>query len=131
MRKALILIGGALNALAALFHVSISWQIHHLTGVEPGAKALLEMFGNFGMLTIFFFAVASLLYPTDLLTTRPGRLIIILIAVTYLVRAVEEALLAVQFSPFIFAGSLLMGIIYALALFPVAAAQRQPGMRQA
>jgi hypothetical protein len=68
---------------------------------------------------------------TDLLTTRLGRLVIILITMTYLVRAIEELFLAVQFSPFIFAGSLLMGIIYALSLLPGGAAQRQPDARRA
>ena len=116
MKRALILIGGVLNALFALFHVFLSWQIHQMSGVAPDVKALLEMFGIGGMLMIFFFAFASLLYPTDLLTTRLGRLVTILIAVVYLSRAAEETLLAVQLSPVIFWSCLLVGIIYVVAL---------------
>ncbi len=124
-KRALILIGGALNALAALFHVALSWQIHHLTGVEPGTKALTEMLGIFSLWTIAFFAVASLFCPTELLTTRLGRLVTLLIALTYLTRTAEEVLLAPHFSPFIFANSLLVGLIYAAALLPGAAPRRR------
>ena len=104
----------------------LSWQIHQLTGVQPGVKSLLEMFGIGGMLMVFFFAFASLLAPTDMLTTRLGRMVITLIAVVYLVRAAEEILIVVRFSPLIFGSCLLVGIIYTLALFPGTAERLQP-----
>jgi hypothetical protein len=116
MKRGLILAGGVLNSLFALFHVFLSWQIHHISGVAPDIKALLEMFALGGTLMIFFFAFASLLCPTDLLTTRLGRLVIGLIAAVYLSRAAEETLLAVQFSPVIFWSCLLVGVIYVVAL---------------
>jgi hypothetical protein len=117
MKKALILAGGILNSLFALFHVFLCWQIHQITGLQPAIKALLEMLSIGGTLMIFFLALASLMYPADLLVTRLGRMVVVLAFAVYASRALEEITLTTRFSPLIFGSCLLVAAVYLPCLF--------------
>ncbi len=123
MRKALVPIGGLANVLFFCFHVYLGWQL--LQVVNPGVRALLETFNLGGALMIAFFAVVSLAFAGELLTTRVGRSTVGLIIGVYLSRAIAEVLLFPAPSPVVVLVCLLTAGLYALAALlppPVVAA---------
>ena len=92
MSKSIFTLCGIINALFAAFHVLLGWNILHLTALTPGQRALLQAFNLGGLLMFIFLAVAFLACQTDL-RTRLGRATILLGALTYLVRALDEFVL--------------------------------------
>jgi hypothetical protein len=80
---------GAVNALFALFHLLLFLMIARLPGLEPGVRALLMAFNVGGTLMILFLALAFLACPREL-STRLGRLSVLLGMLVYLTRAVGE-----------------------------------------
>lgn len=125
MHRSLLVLGGLLNSILALFHVWLGWQIHLMTGLNPGHHALMEMLNAGGTLGIAFFAVGSLACAQDLLTTRLGKLLLGVVFLFYLLRAIEEILIAPRFSAVIFGVCLLIAVIYLVVLcVPFAPRQR-------
>lgn len=116
MRRALLVVGGGLNCILAVFHVWLGLQIHAMPGLAPGQRALMEMLNAGGTLMIAFFAVASLGFATDVLTTRLGTLVLGFVAVLYLSRAVEEIVISPHFSALIFGVCLAIAGIYMVLL---------------
>jgi hypothetical protein len=116
MHRPLLIVGGILNSLLALFHVSLNLSIHVMPGLSAGQHALMEMLGTVGTLTIIFFAVGSLGFITDVLTTRLGRLFLGFVVVLYVSRAIEEIVISPAFSPVIFGVCAVVAIIYAVLL---------------
>ena len=114
MRKTLVLVGGFVNVLFFFFHLYLGWQLHHLA-VNPGMRALLETFNLGGTLMIAFFALVSLVFTREVLTTGIGRSTMGLIIGVYLSRAVAEVALIPQPSPLILFACLATVAIYALA----------------
>jgi len=118
MPRVLLTIGGVLNSLFFLLHLLLGYQIHNLTQVAAPLRGLMQALNVGGVLFILFFAVASFFCQADLLQTRLGRLVLLLITVLYLSRAAEEFILF-KFSPLIFVTCTLTGFIYlALLSFP-------------
>jgi hypothetical protein len=116
MHRPLLLVGGALNTLLALFHVFLGWKIHHFPGLAPGYKALMEMLNAGGTLMIVLFAVASLACVEEMLSTRLGKLMLGCVFAVYFSRAVEEIIVSPRFSPGIFAVCLLIAVVYLMVL---------------
>lgn len=116
MQRPLLVVGGVLNVVMAVFHVWLGVQIHTMPGVEPGHRALMEMLNAGGTLMITFFAVASLGFAQDVLTIGLGRLFLGLVAALYLSRAVEEIVISPRFSPVILAVCLVIAGVYLLLL---------------
>lgn len=116
MNKALILAGGGLNALFAVLHVWLGWQIHLISNLPPGYKALLEMLNVGGTIFIAFFAYASFFCLRDLLDTALGKAVLFVVFLLYTTRAIEEVIIAPRFSPLIFVLCLIVGAIYLVAL---------------
>ena len=84
MHRGLLLVGGVLNTLLALFPVFLSRQIHLLAGLNPGQQALMEMLNAGGTLMIVFFAAASFACASDLLGTRLGEVALGFVSLLYL-----------------------------------------------
>jgi len=116
MRRALLVVGGVLNCLLAAFHVWLGVQIHTMAGLAPGQRALMEMLNAGGTLTITFFAIASLGFAGDVLTTRLGALVLGVVAAFYLSRAIEEILISPDFSAVIFGVCLAIAGFYLVLL---------------
>ncbi len=114
MRKTLVLVGGFVNVLFFFFHLYLGWQLHHLA-VNVGMRALLETFNLGGTLMIAFFALVSLAFPREVLTTGVGRSTMGLILGVYLSRAVAEVVLFPQPRPVVVFVCLATVAIYALA----------------
>jgi hypothetical protein len=116
MNRGLLVVGGVLNVLLALFHFLLGYRIHLLTAVRPEHRALMEMLNAGGALMIVFFAVASLAFAADLLGTRLGKLVLGFVSLLYLSRAAEEIWVATRFSALIFAVCAAIGLLYAALL---------------
>ena len=119
MHRPLLIVGGILNSMLALFHVSLGRQIQVLPGVTPDQRALMEMLNAGGTIMIVFFAVGSFGFASDLLNTKLGKLFLGFVSVLYISRAVEEIVLSPRFSAVIFGVCVLIALIYlALLLVP-------------
>ena len=122
MSKILLVAGGVLNALFFLFHLLLGYQIHHLGQLAPQYRALMEALNVGGVLFIFFFAYVSFFHGKELLETRLGQVVVLLVAALYLSRAAEEFFLF-RFTAAIFGSCALVAAIY-IALFVIAVKQR-------
>ncbi len=116
MSKILLITGGVLNVLLAAFHVFLGYKIYLIQDTAANYRALMIMLNSGVTLLIVLFAVASLVYVHDMLTTRLGKLVMLFAALLYASRGIEEIIVAIQFSSFIFGICILMSAIY-IALF--------------
>jgi len=115
MSKALLVIGGVLNSLFFLLHLVLGYQIHNLTQLASGYRGLLQALNVGGVLFIFFFVFVSFFCQAELLETKLGRAVLVLVSALYLSRAVEEFFLF-NFNLVIFVSCTLTGIIYVALL---------------
>lgn len=111
MSKALLIVGGILNSLFFLLHLVLAYQINHLTQLAAPLRGLMEALSVGGVLFIIFFAFVSFFCQAELLQTRLGRTVLVLITALYLSRAVEEFIL---FTPslLIFLSCTVTGLVY-------------------
>jgi len=116
MSRVLIAAGAILNFLFGLFHIWLFWSIYQAKGLSHGIHGLMLGFAVGGTLSIFFMAYVSAFCARELLTTGIGRSVLVLVALTYLSRAVEE-FVWFNSSFFIFFSCLLVGLIYFALLF--------------
>lgn len=112
MSKVLLIIGGIFNSLLAVFHVFLGYQIFQIKDIAEGYRALMLMLNAGGTLFIILFAVASLGYMQEMLTTKLGKLISLFVFLLYASRAVEEVIISPEFSLAIFAVCLVIAAIY-------------------
>lgn len=116
MHRPLLIAGGILNSILAVFHGWLGYRIHLISSVTPDLRALMEMLNAGGTLMIIFFAIGSFGFASDILGTRLGKLFLGFVSVLYLSRAAEEIVLSPRFSPVIFGVCVLIALIY-LAMF--------------
>lgn len=112
MKKMLLIIGGILNSLLAVFHVFLGYQIFQIKDIAEGYRALMLMLNAGGTLFIILFAIASLGFSKDMQTTKLGKLISLFVFLLYASRAVEEVIISPEFSAAIFAVCLAIAAIY-------------------
>ena len=95
MSKALLIAGGILNALFAVFHFALpslaQWQ-NTLSTISTDSQAVMYTLNLAAAFTLLVFAFVSVFYRHDLLTTNLGKALSISIALFWLVRAVAESL---------------------------------------
>jgi hypothetical protein len=116
MRKTLFNIGGAANILFGLFHIWMGRAIHLSDSLTPGNRGLMQIFNIGTILLVFFFAYISFFCQRDLANTKLGKTTAVLIAIIYILRAVEEPVFF-QFSLPVMIPCLLTGGIYIVPLF--------------
>jgi len=117
MSKIILIIGGVLNILLAVFHVFLGYKICQIQDIATNYRALMIMLNVGGTLFIIFFAVASLALTRDMLTTRLGKLVTLFVVLLYASRAIEEVIVSAHFSPFIFGTCILISALYFVLLF--------------
>ncbi len=117
MNRILLRVGGVVNALFVIFHVWLGYRIHTSPGIAGGDRPLMEMLNAGGVLFILFFAISSLCYAQEMLGTRLGRLGLLFMFLLYGSRAVEEIIIAPQFSPAIFIVCTLLAALYLILSF--------------
>ena len=108
---------GVINALFALFHLVLARSIQHLALLSPGHRALLHALNFGGVLALVFLAAAFLACQPDL-RSRLGRLTILLGAVVYLTRALEEFVLFPRIGWVVVVLCALAGLLHLAALRP-------------
>jgi hypothetical protein len=92
MSKSIFTICGVIDAVFAAFHLYLGWTIEHLPSVTPGLRAFMHALNLGGFIYLVFLAVAFLACQADL-RSRLGRATILLGALVYLTRALEEFVL--------------------------------------
>ena len=112
MNRILLRVGGVVNAFFVLFHVWLGYQIHTSPGIAAGNRPLMEMLNAGGVLFILLFAISSLCYAQEMLGTRLGRTMFFFVFLLYGSRAIEEIIIAPQFSPAIFIICALLAGLY-------------------
>ena len=117
MSRTLIIIGGVLNVILALFHIFLGYQIYLIQDTAENYRALMIMLNAGGTLFIVLFSVASLAFIKDMLTTQLGKLVILFVVLLYASRAIEEIIISPHFSLLIFTICLLIAAIYFSLLF--------------
>jgi hypothetical protein len=118
MRKILLISGGIFNSIFGVFHIWMARGIHLSNSFSPGTRSLMHAFNVFGIIVVFYFAYISFFQQRDLLSTKLGKSTLVLVALVYLSRAIEEFFLF-EFSFRIFIPCVLAGGIYVfLLLFP-------------
>ena len=130
MSKALLIAGGILNALFAVFHLALpslaQWQ-NTLRTISTDSQAVMYTLNLAAALTLLVFAYVSVFHRRDLLTTNLGKALAISIALFWLVRAVAEILyfrIGVDGS---WVGVLIFGAIGAVYLIPLLSTRAQAG----
>ncbi len=119
MNRILLRIGGVVNAFFVIFHVWLGYRIHTSPGITAGDRPLMEMLNAGGVLFILLFAVSSLCYAEEMLGTRLGRVVLLFVFLLYGSRAVEEIIIAPQFSPAIFIVCALLAGLYSVLYFRI------------
>ncbi|MGE5342698.1 MAG: hypothetical protein ACM3SY_14585 [Candidatus Omnitrophota bacterium] len=115
MSKIILKILGILHFLVSIFHLWLVNSIPYNENIRQ-ILPLMQIFAFWSCITIFFFAVISLFYTEDMLTTRLGRALLVLIAAFYFIRAFEEYIFfksfLVIFVPCVIIGLLHIGLIF-------------------
>jgi hypothetical protein len=113
----LLLVGGVVHILGVLFHLALprlaQWR-EALQHLPETPRADLPLFNAHVGYALFIFAVLSLGYSRELLATPMGRMIAILIAGFWSLRAVSEFIWPPAVSPLILALCFSMAFIYAV-----------------
>ena len=91
----LIRLGGVLNALLAIFHI-LFWKMlnwpESLSSLNSDQQAIMQVLNIHLILIISFFGFVSILYPASLLKSKMGKMVLVLIALFYLLRLVNEVI---------------------------------------
>lgn len=94
MNKILLLIGGILNLLFSLLHLTLSRALNWnetLSCLTPDNRATIYILNAHLAFTCLVFAYLSLFHRKDLLTTGIGRAVTAAIGLFYVLRAVNQA----------------------------------------
>lgn len=118
MSKILLNFGAVINLLFGAFHMWLGTVIQTSDSFAraPEMRPLMLVLNISTALLILLFAYASFFCKKDLLTTRLGKSILVLAALFYLLRAVEE-IIFFKFSFVIFIPCTLIGVMYIALLF--------------
>ena len=111
----IIITGGVLNSLFALFHLYLGYMIVKSFG-GSNAYPLMQMLNVGGVLMIFFLAYTSLAFPAELISSKLGRAIVLLNLLVYNTRIFGEIILSPNPKPVIMLLCLVMVVVYILAL---------------
>ena len=122
MTKKLLLIGGVLNLLLAIFHLFF-WKMFEwpqaLMGLSLDNRAILQVANIHLILVLLLFAWISISFRNDLAESRLGKTVLVGISGFYGLRCINEILfwdMGTMESQVIMAVCLLIGAVY---LFPL------------
>src|SRR5512135_1502914 len=122
MSKALLIAGGILNALFAVFHLALpslaQWQ-STLSTISADSQAVVYTLNLAAAFTLLVFAFVSVFYRHDLLTTNLGKALSISIALFWIVRAAAEIVYFRVAANGSWVGVLIFGVIGLLYVIPL------------
>ncbi len=124
MSKALLIVGGILNALFAVFHLALPslarWQ-DTLSTISTGYQAIMYTLNLAVALTLLVFGYVSIFHWRDLLATSLGKAMTISVGLFWLVRSAAEILyfrIGVNGSWINVVTFGAIGVVYLILLFP-------------
>jgi len=123
MNKILLIIGGIINFLLVLFHLSF-WKIFNwsesLSCLNFMDRAVMQTLNVHIAFVVLFFSVVSIFYFKELLSTGLGKLILISISGFYFLRSLNQIIffdITDITSIVIFMGGIIIGLIYLIPFF--------------
>jgi hypothetical protein len=115
VRKTAVLIAGGFSLILALFHVYLGWKIRGLDTLSSDHRALMEMLNISTALLVFFLAIGSIFFLREVLTTKIGRLTLVVGFLLYALRAIGEIVLFPVFTVGIFVSCVILSGLYLVA----------------
>lgn len=125
MNKILLIIGGIINFLLVIFHLSF-WKMFNwseslscLNYMDRGVMQTLNVHVAF---IVLVFSIVSIFYYKELLSTRLGKFILISIAGFYFLRSLNQVIFFdITFieSIVIFIAGIIVGLLYMIPVFPL------------
>jgi hypothetical protein len=92
--KRFVQIGGVINLLFAVFHLSFwklfDWQ-HNLASLSPDNSAIMQVLNIHTAYILVVFFILSLVFSNEIITSKFGRMVGMAIAGFWILRAVNEA----------------------------------------
>jgi hypothetical protein len=92
--KRLLQIGGIINLLFAVFHLSFwklfNWQ-QGLASLSPDNRAIMQVLNIHTAYILAVFFIVSIAFPNEMIATKLGRMFGMAIAGFWILRAVNEA----------------------------------------
>jgi hypothetical protein len=116
MSRIFLIIGGVINVLFVLFHIFLGYNIYQIQNIAVEYRSLMTMLNVGGVLFIALFAIASLGYTQEMLTTRIGSLVTLFVVLLYGSRALEEIVVSSHFSTVIFTACIIVAVVYIIPL---------------
>lgn len=92
MKKKLVIIGGFINLFFLIFHIYLGFSIANFQNLLPDHKILMQMLNVGGIGFMAFFTYVSFFCIKELIETKLGKVVFLIIFLTYFVRAFEEFL---------------------------------------
>lgn len=117
--KTLVRVCGVTNLIFAAFHVWLYLHVARMVGVPEEAFELLRLFAVSGVVFILFLGLALTFLAGEVAVTVTGRLVLVLGAATYIVRALGEVVVVRDTSWCLFALCMLVGIAHCIALLGI------------
>lgn len=113
--KRLVQIGGVINLLFAVFHLSF-WKLFNwgqsLASLSPDDRAVMQVLNIHTAYVLMVFLILSLAFSNEIITTKLGRMVGMGIAGFWILRAVNQAV----FWDLSFAGSwIIIAVCLAIA----------------
>ncbi len=125
MNKILLSVGGAINLLLGIFHLSF-WKIFNwpetIASLDFMNKAIMQVLNIHTAFVILVFALVSFFFQGELMKTRIGRLITGIIMVFYFLRAANQMIFWNPGHPLTWAMTLVFIAIGMVYLVPFASA---------
>lgn len=113
MNKNLLIIGGVLNFLLAIFHFSF-WKIFNwpesLLSLSPLNLGIMQVLNIHLGFVVLVFAYVSIFCHRELLSTKLGKTIVVSIIIFYILRAINQLI----FWDIILPGSVLVSLFLVL-----------------
>jgi hypothetical protein len=85
--------GGILNLLLAVFHLLFPWIFawsEDLQPVSAANRAIIYTFQSVMVFVLLAFAYISIVHKADLVATRLGRTVLLLIGIVWIIRGIAE-----------------------------------------
>ena len=123
MNKILLIIGGIINFLLVIFHLSF-WKIFNwsesLSSLNFMDRGVMQTLNVHIAFVVLVFSVISIFYYKELLSTGLGKLILISISSFYFLRSLNQIIFFdIRFfeSIVIFIAGIIIGLLYLIPCF--------------
>ncbi len=112
MNNILLITGGVLQTLLAIFHIYLGILIYgNDKNLSPEVQDLLQIFNSVTLVTIIFFAYVSFFHRKKIQDTKLGKAVLLLICSFYFIRGLIEPVMN-EPNYFILFFGVVIGLLY-------------------